>query len=205
MIASKRERVIGLLTAGVLAVLALDRLVLTPLTERSRSLGEQLVAARGEQEIGRTLLENRGQMDQRWNEMLAGGIKSDVPEAESQALNALRDWMLDARVTITGLKPEREETQEHFRVVFVGASCTGSLQAITEFLWRVQTTELPMRVTYIQVSSLKPGTDNLSLQLRVSTLCLAPPPDPSKTPGGGRGARPGTSVASAAFGREAGR
>ena len=208
MIASKRERIIGLLTAGVLVVLALDRLVLAPLTERRRTVEAQVEEARADVQLAEVLLDNRGRMDELWDAMLAGGIKAEVPEAESQALNALRDWAKDAGVTLTSLKPDRAETAQHFRVVYVGATCTGSMRSITEFLWRVQTTQIPMRVTLMQISARKPGTDDLSLQLSVSTLCLAPPADPAKPGGGGGGrGRPGSSVASAgtaaAFGREA--
>jgi hypothetical protein len=212
VIASKRERIIGLLTAGVLAVLALDRLVWTPLMARSDDVAARLDAANAELELADNLFSNRGRMDRRWDAMLASGIKADVPEAESHALDALRGFGKEAGVTLTSLKPDRTETREHFRVVFLSTSCTGSMRSIADFLWRVQTTQVPMRVTFMQVSARRPGTDDLSLQLGVSTLCLAPPPDPSKTPapGGGR-ARPGTSVASAggatatSFGREGAR
>lgn len=195
MVASKRERIIGLLTAGVLAVLALDRLVLTPLMDRSRDATAALERAASEQEAATMLLDNRGRMERRWRTMLAGGIKADVPEAEIYALEAIRGFGEDAGVKFNTLNPDRIETREHFQVVYVSTSCTGSMRQISEFLWRVQTTQIPMRVTFMQISSRRPGTDDLTLQLGVSTLCLAAPADPSKaTPGRGR---PGPSVASA--------
>lgn len=195
MVASKRERIIGLLTAGVLAVLALDKLVLTPLMQRSADATAALERATAEQEAATMLIENRGRMERRWRTMLAGGIKADVPEAETYALESIRGFGEDAGVKFNTLNPDRSETREHFQVVYVSTSCTGSMRQISEFLWRVQTTQVPMRVTFMQISARRPGTDDLTLQLGISTLCLAPPGDPSKAAPGR--ARPGPSVASA--------
>ena len=207
MIASKRERIVGLLTAAVLAALALDKLIYTPLNDRAADLEVRLAQTGGEMQLAETLFSNRRSMNENWTAMVTGGIRSDVTDAESQTVNALRDWMLEAGVTPGALKLERTETRDQFRVVYVGTTCTGSLRQISEVLWRVQTTQMPMRVSMMQISALKPGTDELRLQLTVSTLALAPPPDPAKAPGG-RG-RAGQSVASAAgaagFGREVSR
>ena len=196
MVASKRERIIGLLTAGVLAVLALDKLVLTPLMQRGADATAALEIATAEQEAATMLIDNRGRMERRWRTMLAGGIKADVPEAETYALESIRGFGEDAGVKFNTLNPDRSETREHFQVVYVSTSCTGTMRQISEFLWRVQTTQIPMRVTFMQVSSRRPGTDDLTLQLGVSTLCLAPPADPSKA-APSRGGRAGTSGASA--------
>lgn len=197
MIASKRERIIGLLTAGVLAALALDWLVLTPLTDRGRQAAAEVEAARAELDLADVLFANGDRLNRRWTTMLAAGIKADVPQAESQALNALRDWAQDAGVSLASLKGERVENGEHFGVVLLRATCTGSLRSISQLLWRVQTADIPLRVTDLQLVTRKEGTDDLTLQLGVSTLCLAAPTDPLKPPGGGR-ARPVGPLASAA-------
>ena len=194
MVASRRERVIGLVTAGVLALLALDRLVLTPLTDRREQLAAELVAAEAERQRADQVILNGKRANKRWDTMLAGGLKDGVPEAESQALHALGDWANDAGITLTSLKPQRVERREQFDIVTVRATANGSLRSIGQFLWRLQTADIPMRITDMQVSSRKEGTDDLSLQLGVSTLALAP--EAPTAPGGG--ARAGQSVASAA-------
>jgi hypothetical protein len=193
VVASKRERIIGLVTAGVLAVLALDRLVLTPLTERRNELDAKLAAAQLELTKADGLFTNGRRLTRTWNAMLDGGLKSDVPAAEGQALHALRDWGQEADLPqFKSLKPERVETQKQFRVVTIRLSTTGSMRSISEFLWRVQEADIPMRVTDMQINSNKEGTDDLTLTLGVSTLSLAP----DETPAGG--GRQGQSVASAA-------
>ena len=202
MVASKRERIIGLVTAGVLAVLALDRLVLTPLTDRRTRLGEDIAKAELELQEADGLFKNNKRMTQKWNVMLAGGLKSDVPESQVQALHALRDWAQESGLPpLMLLKPDRVDTQKQFQIVTIKATAAGSMRSISEFLWRIQESDIPLRVTDMQISTRKEGTDDLMLQLGLSTLCLAPEPTPGG--GGGGGGRPGQSVASAGtLGRE---
>ena len=193
MVASRRERVIGLVTAGVLAVLALDRLMLSPLMERRTRLGDELAAAQSELQDADVRFTRGVRLNRDWNAMLTGGLRSDVPAAEGQALRAMEDWAAEASVKVRSMAPARVETQKHFRVSTIRASVAGSMRTLGEFLWRVQTADIPMRVSDMQITSNKEGTDDLLLQLSVSTLSVAPEATPA--PGG---ARPGPSVASAA-------
>lgn len=195
MLASKRERMIGLVTGVVLAALALDRVVVSPLMARRTRAGEDVAAAKLERQEAEMLFDRGARLEKEWDVMLAGGLKSDVPAAEGQALEAMGDWARDTGVTVRSMAPARVETQRHFQVSLIRASITGSMRTLSEFMWRVQTAQIPIRVVDMQIIANKEGTDDLMLQLTVSTLSLLPAANP---PPGGGGARSGSTVASAA-------
>ena len=184
---SQRERIIGLTTAGVLGFLALDRVALTPLLERRSQVSAAESTATVAHARAEQLVENAPRMNDRWNGMIAAGLKSEVTEAESQALRSLHDWAQDAGITLLSLQPDRVERtgaqkDESFRQVTLRASGTGSMRSVSRFLYRVQTATIPMRVTDLQVNARKDGTDDLLVNLAVSTLVLAPEPPKKAAP-----------------------
>src|SRR3712207_7371087 len=52
------------------------------------------------------------------------------------------------------------------------ATANGRMDSISEFLWRIETAEIPLRINDMQINARKEGSDDLQLQLGVSTLYL---------------------------------
>ena len=53
-------------------------------------------------------------------------------------------------------------------------TANGGMAAVAGFLWRVESAKLPLRIKDVQIGG-REGSDDLSLQMQVSTLYLAPP------------------------------
>lgn len=176
MILSQRERYIGIATVAVLGLLGLDRYVLTPLIDARQTVNAQVKEAIARHERADRLFQNARRLGPRWNDMVAGGLQSDVSEAESKALHALRDWAAESRLNLSSLKPERVDKLKRYHAINFRATGTGSMESISKLLYRIQTSKLPMRVTDLQITARREGTDDLSLQLGVSTIYLAPEP-----------------------------
>ena len=85
----------------------------------------------------------------------------------------MRDWAQEAGLTLWSMKPERLDQEDDLREIMFQAAATGPMSAVSRFLWRIETTSIPLRVKEVQLSSRREGTDALSLQLRVSTLYLS--------------------------------
>lgn len=179
MVATKREKIIGLVTAGVIGLFALDRAVLTPLVDRRARVEAESETARVEMERAEQLFNNGPRMNQRWKDMVSAGLKPAVSEAEGQAMRALHNWAQDAGLKLTTLNPDRVEPlkkQPEFQQVMLRAVGAGSMGTISRFLWRIQTAEIPMRVTTLEINAHKDGTDELVVNVSVSTLVLSPTP-----------------------------
>jgi hypothetical protein len=176
VVLSKRERYIGFATAGVVALLVLDHFLISPLFARRTQVETDAQTMEIQSNQAKQLFASSPRMNVRWKEMVAAGLKSDLTEAQSQAMQSLNTWAHDAGVTISSLQPDpvdrtskKDLQQPSFRL-----SGAGSMRAVTRFLWSVQTARIPMRVITLDLSSRKEGTDDLTMNLTVSTLALSP-------------------------------
>jgi hypothetical protein len=180
MFLSKRERFIIAAAVIVVALLVLDRYVVSPLLEccdRAAALKESKLA---DIQRGQDLLARNREIGPKWREMIAGGLKRDPAEAESQILHAVGDWARDAGLKMSSVKPERMPDKRSLQEISFQAAGTGPMNAVARFLWRLETSKVPIRIKELQLGSRKEGTDDLTLQLRLSTLYQAPePPAPS--------------------------
>jgi hypothetical protein len=182
VIISNRERSVGILTVAVLGILALDRLALSPLIAKRAEVETSIQTTRGDLDRVVELFGKRREMGQTWREMVAGGLKTEASEAESQALEALDGWAREARLGLTMLKQEGTEKQKPYQIITFRVAGTGTMESVSRFLFKVQQSRIPMRIGDLTITSKKEGaSDELSVTMGVSTIFL--PPDP-KAPGG---------------------
>lgn len=193
MVLSKRERLIALTTLGAIGVLALDRLALEPLLAANDELNTQLNGVRKDLQDDNSKLEARRYRGHNWAQMQNNGLRrKDISEADSQMLNNIDNWAREAGMTLVSVKPDRTESvsvrvdkNKPEKKVFVKSSFrvngTGGMSQISRFLWHVETAGIPASVGEVQITTRKEGTDELSVQVTISTLCLAPESDKDAT------------------------
>ena len=176
---SKREQVIFVALAAVLAVLVLDWWIVTPLLDRSAEVEARKAVLLSEMANAENLLQRRRVIRPRWRQMLAEGMKHDPAEAESQVLHALGKWADDAGLDLVSLKPERSTKETLLPEIDIRAAGTGSMSAVSRFLWQLETARIPVKVKALQIGSRKEGQDDLSLQVQISTLYFPGGPQPA--------------------------
>ena len=153
-------------------------LLIGPYFERRGQIAADVNAAMNDQGEGRNALPPASlRMRTVWKEMIAGGLTVSQSDAESQLQLALNDWSRDCNVTVSKLKDERSTLDGKFVQIGFHLTGTGPLSTISNLLWRVETTTMPLRVSEIQVTPLKEGVDDLQLELSLSTLCRIPDAD----------------------------
>ena len=180
MILSKRERFIIAATLIVVAAAVLYLYVLTPLNDSRKALEGRKEGLLNDLEQARTLLARKREIEPKWKQMTATGLKRDPTEAESLILHAVQDWAREAGLKLASLKPERLLEKKSLQEIAFKATGTGSMNAVTKFLWQLETAKVPVRVRELQLGTRKEGTDDLTLQLRLSTLYQAVQP-PAKS------------------------
>jgi type II secretory pathway component PulM len=173
---SSRERVVLIAAATVLAALAIDFVLLSPLLERRAQANLRLQAARQEINRGRQVAENDLRAIDRWTEMAGATLASDSSSAESQVFNRAREWAQAAGLSITAIRPERNERHGDLQRITLRASATGTMQQVGRFLFAVQNADIPLRVSDLQVTARREGADDLSVQIGLSTIYLSPEP-----------------------------
>ena len=106
--------------------------------------------------------------------MTEQGLKANASEAEQQIYHKLRDWASDAKLSLTTVKPDTKTVKGDLGVGSFTASGTGPMAAVSRFLWLIESATIPVRITDLTVGSRKAGTDDLSIQLHLTTLYVAP-------------------------------
>lgn len=170
MVLSRRERLITIGTLVAVGLLALDRLALSPMFDAMDETDARRDALAAELGKSQAMISRWRQLAPKWREMVQSGMKSDPAEAESQVLHAIQNWAGETGVTLSLLKPNRQTEKTRLPVIAFQASGTGNLYSIARLVWRIQTSRIPIRVTFLQLAPRKEGADELSFQLRVSTV-----------------------------------
>jgi Tfp pilus assembly protein PilO len=170
MMISGRERLIIVVAAVVVALLGLDRYVITPLLDYRDTLEAQKQGLLGQMDRATALLAHKREIGPKWREMTAGGLKRDPTEAEIQILHVVQDWAREAGLKLASMKPERLPEKRSLQEISFQGVGTGSMNAVARFLWRVETAKVPVRVKELQLGARKEGTDDLTLQVRLSTV-----------------------------------
>lgn len=169
---SKRERIIVLVTLLVVGTLVADRFVRAPIANGMGELRAERQKALAQVTKAKSLLQQRQLLEQKKAALFAT-LRSDT-EAESQVAKALDKWAEDARLTLTSVKPDRMTTGEKgLREILFVIAGKGSLDAVSWFLYQVETSELPIKVKHMQLGSTSEAGDNMSLELRISALYVA--------------------------------
>jgi Tfp pilus assembly protein PilO len=174
VILSKRERYAATVTVAAVSILLLDYYVLGPLLAMRSQLETEKNARSVQMQKASRLLANKSELQRKWGEMARDGLSGDASAAESQVLHAVRDWAAETGLSLSSLKPERTEQDKLFHKIVFRATGTGTMSQVGQFLWRIQKAQFPVRITDMQLNARKEGTDDLSLQIGISTLYLAP-------------------------------
>jgi hypothetical protein len=168
---SKRERIIVLVTLLAVGALVADRLVLAPIMNGLGELRAERQKVVSQVAKAKNLLLEKQQIEKK--RAASAGFRSDA-EAESRVAKALDQWAEDARLTISSVKPDRiAGGDKRLKEILFVIAGKGSLDAVAWFLYQVETSELPVKVKHLQLGSTSEAGDNMSLELRISTLYLA--------------------------------
>jgi len=173
---SHREKYIAIVAACVLVILVADQQVITPALDSRAALDTEQQKLQKEFENATWLFDRRRNIDGEFRDMQTKGLGTDPLGAESRLLHAIRDWAQETGMAVSSVKPERgdRDKESPVRVIDVLVSGTGTMQSVSRFLWRVESAPLPVRIASLQMGSRKDGADDLSVQLKLTTVYLAP-------------------------------
>jgi hypothetical protein len=182
---TKREKYIAIGAASAIALLLLDQVVLSPLMEHREDLDRRQATLQTQLDDADSVFSRERRLKTIWSDMQAGGLNLDASQAEGQALRSIIAWANKAGVTLSALKPEHSSDERKFQVISFNVTGEGAMPDVARLLWAMETAPIPLRVTDMQITPRKEGTDDLSARISVSALCL--PPQSSGGNGGGSG------------------
>jgi len=171
MVLSKRERNIAVATLIVAVGLVLYEFALTPILAQLDRLRADENYYTGKLANATQLLLHRETAETRWNQRVADGLRSDAAATEDALDHAVVEWAQASGLTLKSCTPERTVQKDRPEVVLYVVG-TGRMSAVAQFLFRVQTSKLPVEPEDMEISSRREGADDLTLTLHISGLYL---------------------------------
>jgi len=182
MALTKREKYIGMGVGAAVLLFVLDQVVFSPYLDALAKIDDQTNTAIAQQKQNDTLFLRQTSLKKDWDD-ITSNIKYDDSTAESQALEKALTYADSAGVNTTAVKPERSIEVKQFVVTPFLITATGSTPAIARLLTSFENATIPLRVDEMTLTPVKEGTDNLKIELTLSTLSSKPGTEPGKTAG----------------------
>lgn len=182
---SGREKVVAIAAAAVAGVLAFDYLVLTPMWASMAEADDRLQKAQlamVDADEAQTRLSTERK---RWSQLAGTSLSSDGSQAAGQLLNAIANHAQAAGLaTPDSIRPERESKEQDFQRITMRASLTGSMSQLSKFLFNLKNADIPLRVNDVTITPRREGTDDLSMNILVSTIYIPPASAAANATGG---------------------
>ena len=97
-------------------------------------------------------------------------VASDSSAAEGQLLHIVQDWQQKAGASGASFQRVGMGRENSFVLLTFNVSVTGNMAALAAFLYQVETAAIPLRIESVQMHSKTEGSDDLQIQLQISTL-----------------------------------
>lgn len=175
---SNRERIIAIGVGAAIGLYVLDAVLLSPLFDRLNVASTAIDEGNAKLQAGTALQANRLNAQKRWVKLAGDSLKTDASAAEAQLLNRVSDYAGGAQLAVASLKPERSEKEKGFQRITIRASASGTMAQVSKFLYSLRTADFPVNVNDLRIVSRRDGTDDLSIDIGVSTIFI-PPPEPT--------------------------
>lgn len=173
---SKRERYAALAALLMVAVLLLDQYVLSPVLNKLETARTEKDRLAAELDQAEALFHRQRIQAERWQRMVESGMRRTPEAAESAMFHALREWSGQSGLAMSSLKPGKSQPVGESDMVELTFQLAGSgnMRSVARFLWSIENAAMPVKLQQVTIGSRRDGVDDLSLQIRLSSICLPP-------------------------------
>jgi hypothetical protein len=170
-----RQRLLAIVAGAGVALLILDRVVLTPLTNMWQAHAAEIVKLQKSVTDGRSLMARGPQLERSWSEMQAAALPKDPSQAEQDVIAAFDRWSRANNVELGSIRPQwKRGATDRYSLLECRIDASGSLATLSRFLYELERSPLALRVDSVEVMSRDDYGNRLTLGLVVSGLRLSP-------------------------------
>jgi hypothetical protein len=168
---TRRQQSLGLIAIAVVALLAGDRLLYSPLAQSWKARAARVAELKQSVTQGAQLLEREVSLRAKWDNMRTNTLSGEVSAAENQMLKAFDRWSQESRIGISSIKPQKRTTDE-VETMECRVEAFGNLPALTRFLYEIERDPLGLKVEVVEIAVRDTAGEQLTLGLQVSGLYL---------------------------------
>ncbi len=168
-----RKKFLVIALIAVVAVLAGDRLVLTPMVKSFKARSIRITELTKSINKGSVLLDREKAIKEQWDTMKKRALPANKSVAENEVLKAVDRWAQASRITFTGIRPQWRPPDEGYTTLECRADASGSIEAIMRFLYELEKDPLALKIEDLEVTARDGQGQQLALGVRFSGLLLA--------------------------------
>jgi len=170
-----RQRLLLILAGAAIALLILDSVVFTPLTNTWQAHSLEIVKLRKLVDDGRNTIARGAQTERAWAEMQTNSLPKDAAQAEQDVISAFDRWGRANNIEISGFRPQwKRGATDRSSLLECRVDAVGTLATLSRFLYELEHSPLALRVDSVELTARDESGSKLGLGLVVSGLRLAP-------------------------------
>ena len=175
---SKREKMIMYGAIATFVLLVGNQFLLTPVMTYIDDTHAKRVSIEQEVETMNNILDRKNQIKNQWKERQENGLV-DMPAATESAMYKLLngEWQNDSGFSLPNVTRQRVENDTQYQEIVFTVSGSGTLKSAAHLLWIIEHSDMPVRISNLQMSSPEDDGRTINMTMRLSVLYL----DPSKS------------------------
>jgi hypothetical protein len=170
-----RQQFLIVLTVAAIALLAGDKLVLTPLTGLWKDRAKEISRLRAQVADGTALVRREQALRSHWSEMQTNSLPNNPSAAQEQVLKAFVNWSQESGVSINAITPQWRNDSDDYKTLVCHVDASGTMWTLSRFLYDVELGPMALKVESVDLSSHDNNGQQLTLGLQVSGLVLPSP------------------------------
>lgn len=171
----QRQRLLIIVAVLAVGFLVADSILFTPLTKTWQARSAEIAKLQKNVADGRALIARGPSMQETWTEMQKQALPKDPAQAEQELISAFDRWGRSNTIELGSIKPQwKRGLTNRYSQLECRVDATGSLSALTRFLYEVERSSLALRVDSVELTARDEFGQKLTLGLLVSGLRLTP-------------------------------
>lgn len=173
-----RQHFLIVAAIATVALLAGDRLVLSPLLNAWSGRAKRITELRNQISRGNMLVQREqlpGQSNRgRWQQMTNNALPNNPSAAEQQVFKAIDLWAQNSGVAISAITPQWKHDSDDYMTFECRVDATGDLGKLSRFLYSVERDPMALKLALVELGARDKEGQQLSLGLQLSGLVLTP-------------------------------
>jgi Tfp pilus assembly protein PilO len=169
-----RQQLLTIVSIAAIGLLALDRILLPPLTSFWKERSAQIDDLRTKVREGDQLGKRERVIRERWDQMRTNTLPNNNSAAEQKVVNAFYKWEQDSRVSITSIMPQWKQDSDDYKTLECRIDASGRLDALSRFLYDIEKDPMALKLQSVELTARDNEGQQLTLALQVSALVLTP-------------------------------
>jgi len=169
-----RQQILIVVTLGIVALFAADKILFTPLGKLWSDRSAQITRLRKDVATGKQLVNRERWLREDWSRMKTNALTNNPSLAEQKVFKSLEKWSQESHLSVSSIAPQWKRDSDDYSTLQCRVEATGNMTAVSQFLYDIEKDPMALRLENIEVSSRDNEGLQLALGLQVSALVLTP-------------------------------